>query len=86
MSSKDLFEKYEYLISEDLGHKPSVFEKSKFEYSPLGMSLSEAFKKGNTRSVAKIKGDFNYDSKHTFYRFYKRYNEFKEISLDSLVE
>ena len=45
LSSKDLLDKYEYLTGEDLGYKPSVFEKAKFEYSPLGMSLSKAFKK-----------------------------------------
>ena len=31
LSSKDLLEKYEHLTGEDLGHKPSVFEKTKFE-------------------------------------------------------
>ena len=40
---KDLLEKYEYFTGEDLGHKPSIFGKAKFEYSPLGMSLSKAF-------------------------------------------
>ena len=44
LSFQDLLEKYEYLTSEDLGDKASVFEKSKFEYSPLGMSLSKAFR------------------------------------------
>ena len=39
LSSKDLLEKY--VTSEDLGHRPSVLEKTKFEYSPLGMSLSK---------------------------------------------
>ena len=34
--SKDLLEKYEYLTGEDLGHRPSALEKTKFEYSPLG--------------------------------------------------
>ena len=43
-SSKDLLEKYKHLTHEDLGHKPSIFEKAKFEYSPLGISLSEALK------------------------------------------
>ena len=28
--------KYEYLIGEDMGYKPSSFEKAKFEYSLLG--------------------------------------------------
>ena len=40
LSCKDLLEKYDYLTGEDLGHRPSVREKTKFEYSPLGMSLS----------------------------------------------
>ena len=42
LSPKDLLEKYEYLIGEDLGHRPSMLEKAKFEYSPLGMSLSKS--------------------------------------------
>ena len=40
LSSKDLLQKYEYLTGEDLKHRPSVLEETKFEYSPLGMSLS----------------------------------------------
>ena len=34
LSSKNLLGKYEYLTCEDLGYKPSVIEKTKFEYSP----------------------------------------------------
>ena len=45
MSSKDLLEKYEYLIGEDLGHKPSVFEKAKIEYSPLGIKPADNARK-----------------------------------------
>ena len=37
MLSKDILDKYEYLTGEYLRHKPSVFEKAKSEYSPLGM-------------------------------------------------
>ena len=29
-------DKYEYLTGEDLGYKPDVVQKAKFEYSPLG--------------------------------------------------
>ena len=47
LSSKDLLEKYEYLTGEDIEHRPSVLEKTKFEYSPLGKSLSKSFKKNN---------------------------------------
>ena len=83
LSSKNLLGKYEYLTGEDFRDKPSVFEKVKFEYSPLDMSLSKAFKKDEVESVTKSKSYFNYHSKHTFYRFYKGYDEFEDRSLDS---
>ena len=79
LSSKDLLEKYEYLTGEDLGHRPSVLEKTKFEYSPLGMSLSKSFKKDNIKNIAKSENDFIYDSNYGFYKFYKSYDEFKEL-------
>ena len=41
LSSGEL-DKYEYLTGEDLGYKPDVVQKAKFEYSPLG----HAFNKG----------------------------------------
>ena len=44
LSSNNL-DKYEYFTGEDLDLKPSTVEKAKFEYSPLGMSLSNAFLK-----------------------------------------
>ena len=53
LCSKDLLEKCEYLIGEDLGQKPSVLEKTKFEYSPLGMSLGKSFKKDNVKNTVK---------------------------------
>ena len=71
------------MTGEDLGHRPSVLEKTKFEYSPLGMSLSKSFKKDNVKNIANRESDFNYDSKHSFYKFCKEYNEFEEMSLDS---
>ena len=72
-------EKYEDLTGEDLGHRPSVLEKTKFEYSPLGMSLSKSFKKDNIKNIAKSENDFIYDSNYGFYKFYKSYDEFKEL-------
>ena len=83
LSCKDLWKKCEYLTGEDLGHRPSVLEKTKFEYSPLGMSLSKSFKKDNIKNIANRESDFNCGSKYNFYSFYKKYNEFKEMSLDS---
>ena len=81
--SKDLFEKYEYLTGEDLGHRPSVLEKTKFEYSPLAISLSKSFKKDNVKNIVNEQSDFNYDGKYKFFRFYKGCDEFEEMSLDS---
>ena len=78
--SSNILDKYEYLTGEDLGLKQSTVEQAKFEYSPLGMSLSKAFKKGGGKSVAKSMSDLNYDSNHAFYRFHKEYYEFKQIS------
>ena len=82
LSSKNL-DKYKYMTDEDLDLKPSTVKKAKFEYSPLGMSLNKTFLKNEVKSVTKNKSDFNYDSNHAFFRFYKGYDEFKEISLDS---
>ena len=56
--------KYEYLTGEDLRYKPIIIEQPKFEYSPLGMSLSRAFKKDEVKSVTKSNSGFNYDSNH----------------------
>ena len=41
--------KYEYLIGEDLGYEPSVLEKAKFEYPPLG----KVFSKGLDEDIKK---------------------------------
>ena len=46
LSSKEL-DKYEYLTGEDLGYKPGVLEKAKFDYSPLGEALSKELKKND---------------------------------------
>ena len=47
------------------------------------MSLSEAFEKDEVKSVIKSKSHFNYDSNHAFFYFYKRIDEFKDMSLSS---
>ena len=60
LSSGEL-EKYEYLTGEDLGYKPDVIEKAKFEYSPLGRvfnkGLDESGKKERLlKKLTKIEG------------------------------
>ena len=36
-----MLDKYEYLSGEDLGYKPDVVQKAKFEYSPLGQGFNK---------------------------------------------
>ena len=72
--------KLEYLTGEDLGCKPSALEKSKFECSTLGMAFNKTFKKDEVKNIAKSESDFNYDSNHAFYRFYKGFDEFKDAN------
>ena len=55
LSSKDLLEKYEYLTGEDVAHRPSVLEKTKFEYSSLGAVFAENVKKKTNTNKANIK-------------------------------
>ena len=73
------------MTGEDLKHKSKTckFKNAKFEYSPLGMSLNKACKKDGFKSVAESKSDFNYDGNHTFFEFYKRIDEFKDMSVGS---
>ena len=89
LSSKDLLEKYEYLTGEDLGHRPSVLEKTKFEYSPSGAVLSDNVKKKaniNNKNIKKKQGkNLIYNSQHSFTKF-KDIDEFKELSLDSMYK
>ena len=37
-------DKYAYLNGGDLGHKPGVVERAKFQYSPLGEALKKHLK------------------------------------------
>ena len=53
LSSKNL-EKYEYLTGEDLGYKPDVIQRAKFEYSPLREAFNKVFKKdGKNKNIIK---------------------------------
>ena len=89
LSSKDPIEKYKYLTGEDLGHRPSGLEETKFEYYPLGAVLSDHVKnKININKVnIKKKQDKNliFNSQHSFTKF-KDIDEFKELSLDSMYK
>ena len=47
LSSGEL-DKYGYLTGEDLGYKPDVVQKAKFEYSPLGQVFNKGLKTDGT--------------------------------------
>ena len=47
--SSGKLEKYEYLTGEDLGFKPDVNQKAKFEYSPLGKIFNKGLDKSDKK-------------------------------------
>ena len=79
--SKDLLEKYKHLTGEDLGHRASVLEKTKFQYSPLGAVLVDNVKKKTNTNKVNIKQKQDkvliYNSQHSFTKF-NDIDEFKE--------
>ena len=84
LSSGEL-EKYKYLTGEDLGCKPKVLEKVKFQYSPLGQAVKNNAKTKTDKIVKKDQGDKHmvYNQQHSFAKF-KDISDFKEKSLDSM--
>ena len=43
--SSGKLDKYEYFTGEDLGYKPDVVQKAKFEYSPVGQVFNKGLEK-----------------------------------------
>ena len=76
LCSKNLV-KYEYLIGEDLGLKPSTIEKTKFEYSPLGKIFNEGLSEEDKKEglLKKLK---NIEDKNE-----KQLEEIKNIDIGS---
>ena len=69
LSSGEL-EKYEYLTGEDLGYKPIVHGKVKFQYSLLGGAFNNAFKKDDkNKKVIKYSNNLVYSSVHSFNKY-----------------
>ena len=68
LSSGEL-KKYEYLTGEDLGYKPRLLEKIKFQYSPLGEALKNNGESKAEKVVKKTKRINNflvYNQQHSF--------------------
>ena len=63
-------DKYEYLTGEDLGYKPDVIQRAKFEYSSLGEAFNKVFKKDDkNKKVNKHGNDLVYYSVHDFNKY-----------------
>ena len=83
LTSKEL-DKCEHLTNEDLGYKPGVVEKAKFEYSPSGEILSG--KVNSQHSFVKFKDvsifkDSSLDSMHKKLNdFHKKSAMFKKLN------
>ena len=81
--------KYEDLTGENLDYKPSTSEQAKFDYSPLGMVLTNNTKSKTNKNKVDNQNKQNknliYNSQHSFVKF-KDIGEFKELSLDSMHE
>ena len=72
-------DKYEYLTGENLGYKPVIVGKVKFEHSPLGEALNKGFKKDDKdNKVNKHDNNLVYSSVHNFNIY--NVSKFNEIS------
>ena len=72
LSSK---EKYEYLTVEDLGYKPGVVEKVKFESYPLVEVFNKVLKKDDKSKFSEISStDCKFDTLSKIYKDFKKLN------------
>ena len=84
LSSKEL-EKYENLTGEDLGYKPDVIQRAKFEYSPLGEAFNNLFEKDDkNRNVFRYANYLVYSSIHNFNKY--SLPNFNEISNKQILQ
>ena len=74
LSSGEL-DNYEYLTGENLGYKPDVVQKAKFEYSPLGQVFNKGLEK-DEKQVGLLKRLKNTEDKTD-----KQLNENKDSQL-----
>ena len=79
-------EQYEYLTGEDLGYKPDIIQRAKFEYSPLREAFNRLFKKDDkNKKVIKHNNDLVYNCVHNFNKY--SVPSFNEISsIDSKLD
>ena len=73
------------MSGEDLGYKPEVLERAKFEYSLLGEVLSGKVKRKTDRMVKRDKQNLVYNQQHSFVKF-KGARDSTEMPLDSMYK
>ena len=79
-SSRDL-RKFENLTGKDLGYKPSVTEKARFDYSLLGMTLDKVIKPAdNAKKLVKYDNGLRYGS-YSFVEFKRNAEKFKKNTI-----
>ena len=81
--SSGQLEKYEYFTGEDLGYKPGVAERAKFEYSPLGKVFNKGLeeedkKEGLLKRLKNIEGKNDEQLKEIEYQVEKELDMIEE--------
>ena len=74
-------DKYAYLTGEDLGYKPDIIERAKFEYFPLEEAFNKVLKMADkNKKVIKYSNDLYYGSVHDFNEYsVPNFNEISSI-------
>ena len=99
--SSDELDKYEYLTGEDLGYKPDVVQKAKFEYSPLGQIFNKGLdtsekQEGLLKGLKNIEdkadrqpnqnNDYQLGLKSIGYKFKEGLSQGAKIAFDKIVD
>ena len=87
-SSSNNFNKYEYLIGEDLGLKPSTVEQARFDYSPLSKFLNKGLKEeekeeGALKILKNVEDKNKKQLKEIEYQENEQLNAIKNINTNS---
>ena len=63
-------DKYEYLTGENLGYKPYIIQRAKFEYFPLGEAFNKVFRKDDkNKKIIKYSNGLFCSSVHNFNKY-----------------
>ena len=87
-SSSNNFNKYEYLIGEDLGLKPNTVEQARYDYSPLSKFLNKGLKEeekeeGALKILKNVEDKNKKQLKEIEYQENEQLNAIKNINTNS---